>query len=168
MVDSFKVDHTKLDPGIYIHSTFSIGNTDIVVLDIRMVKPNTIQLQEYCLHSMEHLLAHTIKSYLFKNPSFYITISLNVMQCKTGFYLEFAYFNRSSSVPSTAIEHTKSYLALVKEALQTIPLYYPIPGNSARECGFYRTLCPKVDEYMMSLIQQIINMCDTESLTYPK
>ena len=53
-IASFCVDHTKLEPGIYI----SRIDGDIATYDIRMRKPNTPPfLSNPVLHSFEHLFA---------------------------------------------------------------------------------------------------------------
>lgn len=60
-IASFKVDHTKLDRGIYVSrkDVTSMGET-ITTIDIRIKKPNYDMLTPECAHTIEHIGA---KSY---------------------------------------------------------------------------------------------------------
>lgn len=52
-IASFSVDHTKLEPGMYISRT----DGDVVTYDVRMKKPNGGDyLSNGSLHTIEHLL----------------------------------------------------------------------------------------------------------------
>ena len=53
-ITSFTVDHTKLEPGIYI----SRIDGDVTTYDLRMRKPNTGDLiSNSAIHSLEHMFA---------------------------------------------------------------------------------------------------------------
>ena len=79
-IASFCVDHTKLEPGIYI----SRIDGDIATYDIRMRKPNTPPfLSNPVLHSFEHLFATIARNSEYGGRVIYF----GPMGCRTGFYM---------------------------------------------------------------------------------
>ena len=119
-IASFCVDHTKLEPGIYI----SRIDGDIVTYDIRMRKPNTPPfLSNPVLHSFEHLFATYARNSRFTDDVVYV----GPMGCRTGFYL----------LVRDAMSHGDA-LALVQESLRFIRDFEgEIPGSKRWECGNY-------------------------------
>ena len=78
-IKSFKVNHTKLDVGMYV----SRIDGDIVTYDIRMIKPNTPPFLENAgLHTFEHLFATYVRNSKFSDNIVYV----GPMGCRTGFY----------------------------------------------------------------------------------
>ena len=58
-ITSFTVDHTKLEPGIYVSRT----DGDITTYDLRMRKPNTGDLiSNAAMHSLEHMFATLVRN----------------------------------------------------------------------------------------------------------
>lgn len=122
-ITSFCVDHTKLNPGIYI----SRIDGDIVTYDLRVKKPNTGDLMDNVqMHTTEHMFATFVRN---------STISENIiyfgpMGCQTGFYLLV-----NSSVPS------QSVVDVCKNVLADILEYDgDVFGASEIECGNYKSL----------------------------
>ena len=118
-IASFCVDHTKLEPGIYI----SRIDGDIVTYDIRMRKPNTPPfLSNPVLHSFEHLFATIARNSEYGGRVIYF----GPMGCRTG-----CYFLVRNMEPQQALD-------LIKSVLKQIGEYSgPLPGNTAPECGNY-------------------------------
>ena len=53
-IESFKIDHNKLNPGIYVSRT----DGDIVTYDLRTRKPNMGEYMDNAtMHSVEHMIA---------------------------------------------------------------------------------------------------------------
>lgn len=129
-IESFKIDHRKLEPGVYI----SRVDGDITTYDIRMRKPNTGDLLENAaIHSFEHLFATLIRNSKLAGQIIYF----GPMGCQTGFYL----LVRNA-------DH-KIVLELVKQTLlDCIGFCGEMPGASEIECGNYRNLdlCLAQDE----------------------
>lgn len=119
-IESFKVDHTKINKGMYI----SRIDDDIVTYDIRMVKPNTPPFLENAgLHTFEHLFATYLRNTDVSNKIIYV----GPMGCRTGFYL----LTRN-------LDH-KQAIELVKDAMKFISDFdSKIPGASEVECGNYK------------------------------
>lgn len=121
-IKSFTVDHTKLNPGIYI----SRIDGDITTYDLRMRKPNSGDLiSNAAMHSLEHMFATLVRNSEMGGEVIYF----GPMGCQTGFYL----LMRS-------IEHGR-VIELIKAVLQDIITYDgEMPGCSEVECGNYRNL----------------------------
>lgn len=121
-IKSFTVDHTKLNPGIYI----SRVDGDITTYDLRMRKPNCGDLiSNPAMHSLEHMFATLVRNSEMGGEVIYF----GPMGCQTGFYL----LMRST-------EHGR-VIELIKSVLKDIIAYDgEMPGCSEVECGNYRNL----------------------------
>ena len=121
-IASFTVDHTKLDPGIYV----SRVDGDVTTYDLRMKKPNAGEyLSDLQMHSFEHLLATFMRNGKIAENVIYV----GPMGCRTGFYLLVRDLSCDAVID-----------ALI-EALEDICVYVgDMPGASEKECGNYREL----------------------------
>lgn len=121
-IESFKVDHRKIKPGIYT----SRVDDNIITYDLRFKKPNTGDLlANATMHSIEHMFATLIRNSSIKEKIVYF----GPMGCQTGFYL---------------ITHETTHsvaLLLIKQTLLDIITYTgKMVGNSEVECGNYKNL----------------------------
>lgn len=121
-ITSFTVDHTKLEPGIYISRT----DEDITTYDLRMRKPNTGDLiSNSAIHSLEHMFATVARNSKLADKVIYF----GPMGCQTGFY----FLIRSD-------DHEEN-VELIKNILKDILEYDgEMPGNSEIECGNFKNL----------------------------
>lgn len=121
-IASFSVDHTVLEPGLYV----SRIDGDITTYDLRMRKPNTDDLMTHsAMHSLEHTLATFLRNSSLKDDVIYC----GPMGCQTGFYV----LIRNAD--------NNEFLEVLKKALLDVVNYDgEMPGNSAVECGNYKTL----------------------------
>ena len=119
-IQSFTVDHDKLEPGLYI----SRVDGSVTTYDLRTRKPNAGDyMDNLTMHSVEHLFATYVRS----GPLSGQVIYAGPMGCRTGFY-----FLVRDMAPETAIR-------LVRETMAFIADYQgPIPGATEAECGNYR------------------------------
>ena len=63
-IASFQVDHTNLQPGIYISRRDSMCDTCITTYDIRMTSPNhEPAVNCAALHTIEHLVATYLRNH---------------------------------------------------------------------------------------------------------
>lgn len=123
-IESFRVDHTKLQPGVYISRVDFVGELPVTTYDLRLIRPNTPDiLSAACMHTIEHLGA----TYLRNSPLADDVIYFGPMGCRTGFYLilkgERAPLDLQSSLTDT-FEFIVQYEG-------------EIHGASAVECGNY-------------------------------
>lgn len=121
-IESFKIDHNKLNPGIYV----SRVDGDIVTYDLRTRKPNTGDLMDNAtMHSAEHMIATYIRSSSIGKDVIYF----GPMGCQTGFYLLIRNGNN------------ETVLAVLKETLEKIINHDgEVFGASEIECGNYKNL----------------------------
>lgn len=118
-IESFCVDHNKLEPGVYI----SRIDGDITTYDLRFIKPNTPPfLDNKSIHTTEHLFATIARNSVYKDNIIYF----GPMGCRTGFYFLVRKLDEEAS------------LKLIKSIIKDIAVYEgDIPGSSAAECGNY-------------------------------
>lgn len=121
-IANFKVDHTKLLPGLYI----SRIDGDSTTYDMRVKKPNSGELLSNSqLHSFEHMFATLIRN----GPLSERVIYFGPMGCQTGFYL----LIKNAADGETAAE--------IKRVLSEILSFKgEVFGNSEIECGNYKNL----------------------------
>lgn len=121
-IASFSVDHTRLLPGIYV----SRVDGDVTTYDLRTRVPNTDGLMDHgTMHSLEHMMATFLRNSEIAKDVLYF----GPMGCQTGFYL----LVRNAD--------NGRVLGAVKDALaKTLSHEGDVFGNSAVECGNYRTL----------------------------
>lgn len=121
-IESFKIDHNKLNPGIYVSRT----DGDIVTYDLRTRKPNMGDYMDNAtMHSVEHMIATYIRSSSIGQDIIYF----GPMGCQTGFYL--------------LVRNGKNdeVLSVLKETLQKVISHEgDVFGASQIECGNYKNL----------------------------
>ena len=124
-IASFCVDHTKLQPGMYL-SRQDGANGEILTWDIRMKQPNKgSYLSPAAAHTLEHLFATYARNSAYKDGVIYV----GPMGCRTGFYL----LTRGLT-PAEA-------LALTVESFRFMAAFEgAVPGASEVECGNYRDM----------------------------
>ncbi len=149
-IESFKVDHTKIDKGMYV----SRIDDDIITYDIRMVKPNTPPFLENAgLHSFEHLFATFMRNSKYSKNIVYV----GPMGCRTGFYLLI------KGVPHNVA------LDLTKKAMKYIADFKgELPGKTAVECGNYLDHdLNMAKEYARDMVN-VLKEWTTDELNYKK
>ncbi len=121
-IASFTVDHTVLDEGIYV----SRIDGDITTYDLRTRKPNGTSFMDHStMHTFEHMFATFVRNSSISDDVIYF----GPMGCQTGFYL------LVRNADNTAV------LEITKKILADIICYEgEVFGNSAVECGNYKTL----------------------------
>ena len=121
-IQSFTVDHDKLEPGLYI----SRVDGTVATYDLRTRKPNAGDyMDNLTMHSVEHLFATYIRSSSIGSKVLYF----GPMGCQTGFYL---------LVDSTPKEQVLEAIEAVLR--QIIAHTGPVFGAARKECGNYRNL----------------------------
>lgn len=121
MIASFKVDHLKLQPGLYVSRQDKVENLFVTTFDIRICKPNEEMMQPAAAHTMEHILADFLRN---KSEIASDVIYIGPMGCMTGFYLIVK-----------GEKTSKDILPYVKEAFRHCAYALSYPGETAKECG---------------------------------
>lgn len=149
-IASFSVDHTRLQPGMYL----SRRDGDTATIDLRLRRPNTGDLlSNAALHSVEHILATILRNSPEKDAVLYF----GPMGCQTGFY---ALFDQSK-LPLDGI------VALLKRAFDQAAAWdKPMPGQSAVECGNYRNLDVALCRRECAAYAEVIKNWTVDQLDY--
>ncbi len=126
-IESFQVDHTKLDAGLYVSRKDTKNGVTVTTFDLRMTKPNVAPpIDVPAIHAIEHIVA----TYLRNSDVSCDVVYFGPMGCRTGFYL--LMFGDLSS---------EDVLPLVKSAFEFLCDFQgEIPGASEIECGNYKEL----------------------------
>lgn len=124
-IASFTVDHTRLQPGLYLSRTDKNGGTAVSTFDLRFVAPNREPVIDMpALHTIEHLGATFLRNSARKEEVVYF----GPMGCRTGFYL--LMFGELSA---------QNVLPLVADMCDFILSFEgEIPGARPEECGNWR------------------------------
>lgn len=122
-IESFCVDHRKLNEGVYI----SRVDGDVITYDMRVCKPNSgVVLDNVTMHTTEHMIATFVRNSDIADDVIYF----GPMGCQTGFYL----LVRDAISPETVLDTIKNVL------LKTKNHSGDVFGKSEIECGNYKTL----------------------------
>ncbi len=123
-IESFRVDHTRLLPGLYVSRRDGGEEKPVTTFDLRFTRPNLEPVMDVpAIHTIEHLGATFLRNSARKDDIIYF----GPMGCRTGFYLVmFGHLNSEDALP------------LVRAMLNFILGFEgPIPGASPEECGNY-------------------------------
>ena len=124
LIPSFQVDHTNLQPGIYVSRTDTIGQEKITTFDIRMTAPNQEPaLAPSAIHTIEHIVATFLRNGQWKDSIIY----WGPMGCLTGNYLIMKGAPTCHEVRELMIEAFTYVVNYDKE----------VPGTTPSTCGNY-------------------------------
>ncbi len=148
-ITSFTVDHTIMEPGLFISRT----DGDITTYDLRTRKPNCGDYMDTrTMHSLEHMFATYVRSSGLADQIIYF----GPMGCQTGFYL---------LVRDTNHEVVKS---VIMETLEKIIAHTgEMFGNTEIECGNFRNLSLEDAQKESELYLEVLKN-DTFNFVYPK
>lgn len=125
LIPSFAVDHTNLQPGIYISRQDALGDQKVTTYDIRMTAPNQEPaLAPAAIHTIEHLVA----TFLRNHPEWKDrVIYWGPMGCLTGNYLIL-----KGEYPCLTVRD------IMIDAFQYVVDYNDaVPGTTPATCGNY-------------------------------
>lgn len=111
LLDSFKVDHTKMPaPAVRLAKVMKTPKgDDISVFDLRFCIPNKDIMGEKGTHTLEHLFAGFMRDHL--NSDSVEIIDISPMGCRTGFYMSLIGTPDEKSVAKAWEEAMKDVLA---------------------------------------------------------
>lgn len=138
-IESFKVDHRKLLPGLYVSRMDVIDNFSFTTFDMRFTRPNNGRpMESGAIHAIEHLAATYFRNYN-KN-----TMYFGPMGCRTGFY-----YIVSGNVKTEEIK------PLMLECMNFILNYEgEVIGATEIECGNFRDMnLPLAKYYVKEFIK---------------
>ena len=125
-IESFRVDHTRLLPGLYVSRRDGGDEKPVTTFDIRITQPNMEPVMDMpAIHTMEHLGATFLRNSALKDEIIYF----GPMGCRTGFYLI------TRDVPNEKV------LEVTIDVLKKIIAHEgEVFGATRKECGNYLDL----------------------------
>lgn len=156
-IASFTIDHTKLQPGIYVSRKDTVGAEVITTFDLRMTSPNEEPVMNTAeMHTIEHLAATFLRNHpAYKDK----TIYFGPMGCRTGFYLLLAGDLTSEEI-----------VPLMIDMYEFIRDYHDeVPGASAKDCGNYLDMNLPMANYLANrYLEQVLYGITQDRLHYPQ
>ena len=156
-IASFTIDHIKLEPGVYVSRTDSVGNSIVTTFDIRMTAPNREPVMNTAeMHAMEHLGATFLRNHKdFGSKIVYF----GPMGCRTGFYLLLAGEYTSAQV-----------VPLLTEMYEFIRDFQgDILGACPKDCGNYLDMnLPMANWLARRFLENTLYSIDQAHLVYPE
>lgn len=123
-IESFKINHLTLDPGLYVSRRDRKGDCMVTTFDLRITAPNREPVIDVpALHTIEHLCATFLRNSDQKDNIVYF----GPMGCRTGCYLVMFGDLCSQDV----------YDLVMAMCEFVINFEGDIPGASPVECGNY-------------------------------
>lgn len=155
-IESFQIDHNRLEPGIYLSRKDWVGKEEICTYDIRLKRPNReAPLTSEVAHTIEHIAATFLRH---QSPLRENTIYFGPMGCLTGFYL---ILNKQLSTLDLVPHITELFRCLARFDEE-------IPGASPKECGNYQLMdLHGAREEAERYYQEILSSITKENLEYP-
>ncbi len=121
-IESFQVNHLKLQRGLYVSRRDVCNGVTVTTFDLRVTIPNKEPVMDTAaLHTVEHLGATFLRNSDVREKVVYF----GPMGCRTGFYLVMFGELQSGDVLNTVREMCNFIVNFEGE----------IPGASAVECG---------------------------------
>lgn len=152
-IESFKVDHIKLQKGVYVSRVDHVGAETLTTFDLRMKLPNKELLDNEAIHSLEHLIA----TYVRNDEEFSSrVIYFGPMGCLTGMYLILHGAYMSEEIVPLLIRAFEFVIAFDGE----------IPGVSEIECGSYKLHSIEKAKIEAELYLNILKNITKEQLNY--
>ncbi len=156
-IASFTIDHTRLQPGVYVsRRDFTPSGDCITTFDIRLTAPNRQQaVSPQALHTIEHLAA----TFLRNDPTWQQRIVYwGPMGCCAGSYL--------------LIQGELNPLdiaALLKDTFEFIAGFEgEIPGATARDCGNYTfNDLPAARQVASRFLSEVLADLNDANTSYP-
>ena len=159
LLDSFKVDHTKMTaPAVRVAKTMQSKNNDTVtVFDLRFTQPNVEEsLSSEGIHTLEHLFAGFMRDHL--NGEDVEIIDLSPMGCRTGFYMSL-FGEPTESTVAKAWEESMSDVLNVKAQNE-------IPELNLYQCGTYKMhSLDDAKEIAKAVLNKTVSIMRNEELT---
>lgn len=155
-IASFLIDHTRLNPGVYVSRKDKVGENIVTTFDIRMKKPNCEPVMNTAeVHTIEHLAATFLRNH--KDYADRV-IYFGPMGCRTGFYLILA-----------GDYESKDIVPLIRELFEFMSTYDDVvPGASAKDCGNYLDMNLPMARYLSRrFLEEVLNDIDNTRLIYP-
>lgn len=147
-IESFKINHLLLKPGLYVSRRDTFKDVVVTTFDMRLTAPNKEPVVDVpALHTIEHLCATFLRNCSKKDEIVYF----GPMGCRTGCYIVVF----GDKTPQDILE-------LVFEMCDFVIAFEgQIPGATAEQCGNYQ-------EQNLDMAKYYIKRYKEQLLTYKR
>ncbi|WP_024655433.1 S-ribosylhomocysteine lyase [Borrelia hispanica] len=154
-ISSFTIDHTKLQPGIYISRKDTFENLTLTTVDIRMKTPNKEPVINNAeMHTIEHIGATLLRNNKVWGDKI---IYFGPMGCRTGFYLILL-----------GNYESKDLIDLISWLFNEITNFQGnVIGATEKECGNYQDHNLNMAKYESNKYLETLENIKKENLIYP-
>ena len=156
-VGSFKIDHDRLQRGLYVSRKDHLGKETVTTFDVRIKRPNIEPpIDVPAMHTLEHMMAVYIRS--AQNGWAERMIYVGPMGCRTGMY-----------VVAKGDIGVMDILPLIQSTFKYIMEYEgEVPAATSKECGNYleHNLHHAVFE-SKKYYDEILTRMKPENMNYP-
>ena len=158
LLDSFKVDHTKMKaPLVRIAKVMNTPKGDIItIFDLRFCTPNTDKMPFNGLHTLEHLFAGFMREHL--NSEMVEIIDISPMGCATGFYMSVIGKPTKAKVINSWIKSMQNILEVKSQN--------EIPELNIYQCGSYELhSLDEAKDIAKMILKQNISVLENHTIT---
>ena len=151
-IESFKINHLTLLPGLYVSRRDVNEDTVVTTFDMRITAPNREPVVDTpALHTIEHLGATFLRNSLRKDEIVYF----GPMGCRTGCYV----------VMFGNLESNDIYTLIVDMCNFIIDFNGEIPGAQPEQCGNYLEQNLEMAKYYIKKYKQ--ELTENKRFVYP-
>lgn len=158
LLDSFKVDHTKMSaPAVrFAKAMKSKKGDDVTVFDLRFTRPNVEEnMPPRGIHTLEHLFAGFMRDHL--NSEEVEIIDISPMGCRTGFYMSLFGSPDEKTVADAWAKSMQDVLHVKSQE--------EIPELNIYQCGTYTMhSLEEAKAISQQVLERGIGVMDNESL----
>lgn len=152
-IESFKIDHTRLLPGLYVSRKDRFKGVTVTTFDLRFTVPNRMPPVDVpALHTIEHLFA----TYLRNGEDKERIVYFGPMGCRTGCYL----------ILFGDLESEDVFDLVLSACDFALNFNGDIPGATEKECGNYREQNLVTAKYFVSNYKKELE--EYRRFTYPE
>jgi len=154
-IASFRVDHLRLKPGLYLSRKDRFGGAVLSTFDLRFKEPNKEPVIDMpALHTIEHLGA----TFLRNHPKWAEhVVYFGPMGCRTGFYV----------ILEGDMESRDALPLITELCLWICDFTGDIPGASPAECGNYSEQNLNMAKWEARRYCGLLKNAKEENLSYP-
>ena len=151
-IESFKIDHLRLLPGLYVSRKDFSSCCTVTTFDLRITAPNREPVMDMpAIHTIEHLGATFLRSSYLKDKIVYF----GPMGCRTGFYLLVFGEVKSEDIVVIVLEMCDFILNFEGD----------IPGALPSECGNYSEQNLEMAKYYIKRYKK--DLSENKRFIYP-
>lgn len=152
-IESFKINHLKLESGLYVSRRDKKGDCTVTTFDLRITAPNREPVIDMpALHTIEHLFATYLRNCEYTENIVYF----GTMGCRTGCYLVMFGDLKSEDV----------YDLVINTCDFVIGFEGDIPGATPVECGNFSEQNLNMAKYYIKKYKN--SLVQNKNFVYPE